>query len=97
MSVKEAIEFIKLKGGFNSYRALAEAAGVDLRRVDNAVGRGSALTASEEIALGSAAGMQPMDAIRLIETAYDPSRETMYAKMQQLFKRARRAVTLRLA
>lgn len=97
MSVKEAIEFIKLKGGFNSYRALAEAAGVDLRRVDNAVGRGSSLTATEEIALGTAAGMQPMEAIALLETAYDPKRASMFSKFQQLFKRARSAVKLSLA
>ncbi|QGS33276.1 hypothetical protein [Cupriavidus metallidurans] len=97
MSVKEAIEFIKLRGGFNSYRALAEAAGVDLRRVDNAVGRGSALTATEEIALGSAAGMKPLEAIKLLETAYNPANESMYSKLQKLFKPARRAMTLRFA
>lgn len=84
MSVKEAIEFLKEKGGFNSYRALAEAAGVNLRRVDNAVCRGSALTATEEIALGKAAGMRPMDAIRLLELAYDPTRESIFAGFRRL-------------
>lgn len=94
MSVKEAIEFLKLQGGFNSYKALAEAAGVDLRRIDNAVGRGSALNASEEIALGQAAGMKPMEAIQLLELAYDPAREALLKGFRGLLNAMKRGVSL---
>jgi len=83
MSVKDAIEFIKRKGGFNSYRALADASGVNLRRIDNAVTRNSALTASEEAKLGKAAGMNPVAAIALIEQAYDPAT----APLWQVFRK----------
>ncbi|MGO4158233.1 hypothetical protein [Cupriavidus sp. YAF13] len=94
MSVKEAIEFLKLKGGFNSYRALADAAGIDLRRIDNAVARGSALTATEEIALGTAAGMKPMAAIRLLEAAYDPAREAILAGFRKLLNAPKLGISM---
>lgn len=86
MSVKDAIEFIKQRGGFNSYRALADASGVNLRRIDNAVARGSALTASEEAKLGKAAGMNPVAAIALIEQAYDPATAALWQVFRKLLR-----------
>ncbi|CAJ0855048.1 hypothetical protein [Ralstonia flatus] len=89
MSVKDAIEFIKQRGGFNSYRALADAAGVNLRRIDNAVARGSALTASEEAKLGKAAGMNPVAAIALLEQAYDPATANLWKVFRKLLSAAK--------
>lgn len=86
MSVKDAIKFIKQRGGFNSYRALADASGVNLRRIDNAVARGSALTASEEAKLGKAAGMNPVAAIALIEQAYDPATAALWQVFRKLLR-----------
>lgn len=84
MGMREAIDFLKEKGGFKSDPLLARAAGINPRRLEHAILRGSQLTASEEIALGAAAGIQPLDAIRMIELAYDPAREVLLRGFRKL-------------
>ncbi|MEF3058418.1 hypothetical protein V4C85_00810 [Ralstonia solanacearum] len=84
--MREVIDFLKEKGGFKSDPLLARAAGINPRRLEHAIQRGSQLTASEEVALGYAAGINPVHAMRLIETAYDPAREAIWKGFQKLFR-----------
>lgn len=91
MSIKTAIDFLKQKGKFDSYAALARAAGMDRIRMQNM--RAGVVTPSvrEEFALADACGMQHVEVIALLETAKDPEQKSFWQRYTNVFLKQLRA------
>ncbi|MCK4152126.1 helix-turn-helix domain-containing protein [Ralstonia pseudosolanacearum] len=99
MSIKTAIDFLKEKGKFDSYAAMARAAGISRARMQNIRAGLATPNVREEYALADACGMQPVEVIALVETAKDPEQRSFWSKYTQVFRKLLRAknLTLRMA
>ncbi|CAJ0808806.1 hypothetical protein R77560_04789 [Ralstonia thomasii] len=87
MSIKEAIDFLKQRGRFDSYAALARAAGMDRIRMQNIRAGVASPSVKEEFALAEACGMKPADAVALLEAAKDPESRSFWKKYSEVFRR----------
>lgn len=92
MATKDVIDFLKDKGGFNSLKDLADAAGIDQTRMKNLRKSHTRISVEEETRLAAACGLPTMAVIALFEADREPEKAGYWKRFSEGFRWPRKTL-----